>query len=93
MTPSADVNLTALRITSRFDSGVLVPDAPLVADAGVETGSEGALAKRGGRAGSADGNKVEVVGVAVEAAPGAANKGAVAELAADERVVEEAAYE
>lgn len=54
--PSAEVNLTAFRITSRFESCVA-----LGAEAELETGRAGALAKRGGSAGIAEGNKPEVL--------------------------------
>lgn len=90
MTPSAEVNLTALRITSRFESGALALVA--AAAAGLdETGSAGALANRGGSAGSAEGKRLEVVVEALEIVdPAEANDEAVAVLAAEE--VAEAAY-
>ena len=91
MTPSAEVNLTAFRITSRFERGVWAFVAA-AADAGLdETGSAGALTNRGGSAGSAEGKRLEVVVEALEIVdPAEANDEAVAVLAAEE--VAEAAY-
>lgn len=92
VTPSAEVNLTALRITSRFESGVLAFVVAVEAEAGLdETGRAGALANRGGSAGSAEGKRLEVVVEALEIVdPAEANDEAVAVLAADE--VAEVAY-
>lgn len=90
MTPSAEVNLTALRITSRLESGVLAFGE---AEAGLdETGSVGAVANRGGSAGSAEGKRLEVVVAVLEMVdPAEANEEAVAVLAAED-IAEEAAY-